>query len=90
MAVIEAPRPVMDNPLSHENISQRAYEIWEARGRPESDGSEEWNEAVRQIRAELDDAKSHRTSSVNSHSVHAARSSRGPLLRLYDRLRGRG
>ena len=80
----------MDNPLSHENISQRAYEIWEARGRPESDGQEEWDEAVRQIQSELEGANSRRNSAVNSDPIHSAREGRGPLLRLFDRLRGRG
>lgn len=29
-----------------EEIARRAYEIWEARGRPAGDGTEDWDAAV--------------------------------------------
>jgi hypothetical protein len=32
-----------------ERIARRAYELWEARGRPEGDGSEDWNAAVAEL-----------------------------------------
>ncbi len=35
--------------VSTEEIARRAYEIWEARGRPFGDGSEDWNAAVAEL-----------------------------------------
>jgi hypothetical protein len=32
-----------------EEIARRAYEIWEARGRPAGDGSEDWDAAVAEL-----------------------------------------
>ena len=32
-----------------EEIARRAYEIWEARGRPSGDGSEDWDAAVAEL-----------------------------------------
>jgi Protein of unknown function (DUF2934) len=32
-----------------EEISRRAYELWEARGRPAGDGSEDWNAALAEL-----------------------------------------
>lgn len=32
-----------------EEIAHRAYEIWEARGRPAGDGSEDWDAAVAEL-----------------------------------------
>jgi hypothetical protein len=31
--------------VSDEEIARRAYEIWESRGRPQGDGSEDWEAA---------------------------------------------
>ena len=86
----------MSDPLSHENISQRAYDIWEARGRPESDGRAEWEEAVRQIRAELrpsnnSAATGHRSTAgpPSARPLSPSERGRGPLVRWFDRLMGR-
>jgi hypothetical protein len=32
-----------------EEIARRAYELWEARGRPAGDGSEDWDAAVAEL-----------------------------------------
>ncbi|MGD9636567.1 MAG: DUF2934 domain-containing protein [Pirellulales bacterium] len=32
--------------VSHDEIARRAYEIWESRGRPEGDGSQDWDAAL--------------------------------------------
>ena len=38
--------------VSNEAIAKRAYEIWEARGRPEGDGSDNWQLAKKQLLAQ--------------------------------------
>ena len=35
--------------VSEEEIARRAYEIWESRGRPEGDGSQDWDAAVAEL-----------------------------------------
>lgn len=45
LASVPAGRPVP----THEQIALRAYQLWEARGRPEGDGSEDWFNAQRQL-----------------------------------------
>ena len=35
--------------LSHERIAARAYELWEARGRPEGNDLEDWFKAEREL-----------------------------------------
>lgn len=35
--------------ITDEEISRRAYEIWEERGRPETDGQDDWQSAVDQL-----------------------------------------
>ena len=37
--------------ITDEVIAKRAYEIWEERGRPEGDGSENWELAQKQLLA---------------------------------------
>lgn len=37
--------------VSEEDIAQRAYEIWQARGCPASDGSEDWKTAEIELTA---------------------------------------
>jgi len=37
--------------VSQDEIARRAYELWEARGRPAGDGSEDWNAAVAELTA---------------------------------------
>ncbi|MGI9428640.1 MAG: DUF2934 domain-containing protein [Bythopirellula sp.] len=39
-------------PITNETISIRAYQLWEARGRPECDGTEDWQNAKDQLGAE--------------------------------------
>lgn len=38
--------------LSDDEIARRAYEIWQSRGCPASDGSEDWQAARAQLLAE--------------------------------------
>jgi Protein of unknown function (DUF2934) len=38
--------------LSHEQIVKRAYELWEAQGKPEGADRKNWYEAEQQLRAE--------------------------------------
>lgn len=71
-----------ENPnLNDEAVAQRAYEIWESRGCPEGDGGDDWETAKLQLLSESEPAEA--TSEPASHSR------RGPLLRLFDRLRNR-
>ena len=37
---------------SHEQIAARAYELWQAQGKPEGDDLANWYEAERQLRTE--------------------------------------
>jgi hypothetical protein len=46
--------------VSHEEIARRAYEIWQSRGCPPGDGSEDWQAA----KAELVDARIARNGST--------------------------
>ena len=39
-------------PITDETISVRAYQLWQARGCPESDGSDDWQNAKEQLLAE--------------------------------------
>ncbi len=43
--------------VTEEAIAQRAYEFWQARGCPESDGSEDWQAAEAALIAEAKQAK---------------------------------
>jgi hypothetical protein len=38
--------------LPTEEIARRAYELWEARGCPAGDGSEDWNAAIAELSAD--------------------------------------
>jgi hypothetical protein len=40
-------------PLTHEQIAQRAHEIWQSRGCPWGDEDKYWFEAEKQLRQEL-------------------------------------
>ena len=40
------------NEVSREEIAHRAYEIWQSRGCPASDGTEDWQTAEAQLLAE--------------------------------------
>jgi hypothetical protein len=37
--------------VPNEEIARRAYELWEARGRPPGDGTEDWETAVAELTA---------------------------------------
>lgn len=39
-------------PISDEQIAQRAYELWEARGCPSGDGTEDWEAARAELMAQ--------------------------------------
>jgi hypothetical protein len=39
-------------PITDKTISIRAYQLWEARGRPDCDGAEDWQNAKDQLSAE--------------------------------------
>jgi len=38
--------------VPQEEIARRAYELWEARGRPSGDGTDDWNAAVAELTAQ--------------------------------------
>jgi hypothetical protein len=40
-----------ESQLNHEEIAQRAYEIWQSRGCPPGDGSENWRAAEEELSA---------------------------------------
>jgi len=42
----------VENQVNNETISIRAYQLWEARGCPESSGSEDWQAAKAQLDSE--------------------------------------
>lgn len=46
----EANGPLLD----HEQVANRAYGLWEARGKPDGTDREDWFEAERRLRAELE------------------------------------
>ena len=46
---IPAPTVSATEGLSHDRIAARAYELWEARGRPEGSDQEDWFEAEREL-----------------------------------------
>jgi hypothetical protein len=48
---VSRPEPAGATRPTHEQIAARAYEIWEAQGRPEGADRENWFEAERQLRA---------------------------------------
>lgn len=43
---------VSERTITDEKIAERAYQIWEARGCPESDGSDDWETAKQELLAE--------------------------------------
>jgi hypothetical protein len=55
--ISETPRQIggamktCDDAVSDEQIARRAYEIWEARGKPATDGSEDWQAAKAELEA---------------------------------------
>lgn len=51
---------VRESEVSEEEIARRAYELWQARGCPASDGSEDWEAA----RAELTAGRADRNGST--------------------------
>jgi hypothetical protein len=51
---------VAQHEVPQEAIARRAYELWEARGRPPGDGTEDWERAV----AELTSARRRNGSAV--------------------------
>ena len=60
--------------VSEDAIAQRAYELWCERGCPDGgDGRQDWDAAVAELTA----------------AAQQATSRRGPLLRLFSRLRQR-
>ena len=67
--------------ITDDAIARRAYEIWESRGCPEGDGNDNWEAAKLQLLAESG------SSEASTDSMSGSR--RGPLLRLFDRLRNR-
>jgi Protein of unknown function (DUF2934) len=40
--------------LSHEQVANRAYKLWEAQGKPDGVDRKNWYEAERQLRAETE------------------------------------
>ncbi|MEM8943766.1 MAG: DUF2934 domain-containing protein [Planctomycetota bacterium] len=62
--------------IPDEAIAERAYQIWESKGCPDGDGSENWEAAKAELLAQAEQTPS-------------TESRRGPLLRLFDRIRNR-
>jgi|GEM_PF-1454043 len=60
-------------PITDETISLRAYELWQARGCPESDGNEDWQAAQEQLIREAQQPGKHRR----------------PLRRFWNQIRSR-
>jgi hypothetical protein len=54
------------NSLSHDDISRKAYALWEQRGRPWGFESEIWLDAESQLRAEAREAEETRQSNVEN------------------------
>jgi len=48
----------VEEQIPTEDIARRAYELWEARGCPPGDGSEDWNAAVAELTARRNSAAS--------------------------------
>jgi hypothetical protein len=51
---------IVQHEVPQEEIAQRAYELWQARGCPSGDGTEDWERAV----AELTTGRRHHGSPV--------------------------
>jgi hypothetical protein len=66
--------PNVECEISEEQIARRAYEIWQERGCPEGDGSQDWEAA----KAELIAAR-----------ISGNGSTQDRLRRIWDRLRGK-
>jgi Protein of unknown function (DUF2934) len=41
--------PATEQHVSEEEIARRAYELWEARGCPPGDGTQDWERAVAEL-----------------------------------------
>lgn len=53
---VSRPKVIEPQGILEEQIALRAYEIWEARGRPEGTDFENWVEAERQLRQQIGSA----------------------------------
>lgn len=49
----QEPAPTGDENVLHDRIQQRAYQLWEAEGRPSGRGDAHWQQAEREIREEM-------------------------------------
>ncbi len=47
------PTPVVQVTLNHEQIAQRAFAIWVAKGKPQGQDTQNWSDAENQLRQEL-------------------------------------
>src|SRR5262249_25674729 len=80
-------RSSMKTEIAVDDIRLRAYALWEARGRPSDSGGDDWREAERQLREELDAAASP-LSPVESQAADAVES--GAVRNTRAPARGRG
>lgn len=48
----------MGIPLAEQEVRERAYQLWEARGRPDGSAAEDWFTAQSQLERELESAAS--------------------------------
>ena len=81
--------PFGQREISNEQIAERAYLLWESRGRPDTDGTADWEEAKAQLLAEqLNASSSVRRPGILVPTRGQSGGDRGPLRRLWDRLRG--
>jgi hypothetical protein len=55
-----AAKPAPQGALPNEKIAQRAYEIWQAKGRPMGQDQDHWFQAERELRAALTGSRSSR------------------------------
>jgi hypothetical protein len=55
-----AAKPATSGTLPAEKIAQRAYEIWQAKGRPEGQDKEDWFQAESELRAGIGPSRTSR------------------------------
>lgn len=62
-----------DSPITHEEITQRAHDIWEQSGRPEGHETEHWFRAENELRKERGQAEQFAKSDADSKAGKKSR-----------------
>lgn len=62
------------SPITHEEIAERAHDIWEQSGRPESQETDHWLRAERELQKERGQAKQFERGSGQKESRETNRS----------------